>query len=117
MWGVFWHNLDLTKYLIEQVSMGHEDRIEELRIFLKDAKPEDWELQVAGQRVQIIKRDEEEGGTLEFGTDVMHSKDGAITALLGASPGASVSVEIMLEVIGLVFPEKMKTEEWQKEVN
>ncbi len=116
MWGVFWHNLDLTKYLIEQVSMGHEDRIEELRVFLKDAKPEDWELQVAGQRVQIIKRDEEEGGTLEFGTDVLHSKDGAITALLGASPGASVSVKIMLEVLGLVFPEKMKTEEWQKKL-
>lgn len=116
MWGVFWHNLDLTKYLIEQVSMGHQDRIEQLRIFLKDAKPEDWKLQVAGQRVQIIKRDQEQGGVLEFGTDVIHSKDGSITALLGASPGASVSVKIMLEVLQVVFPEKLASSQWQNKL-
>lgn len=117
MWGVFWHNLDLTKYLIDQVRMGHKERVEELKAFIKDAKPEDWELQVAGQRVQIIKRDEEKGGVLEFGTDVIHSKDGSITALLGASPGASVSVRIMLEVLEIVFPEKMKTQKWQKKLS
>ena len=109
MWGVFWHNLPLTKYLIDQVRMGHEDRMDELRVFLKDAKSEDWELKVAGQRVQIIKKDEEEGGTLEFGTDVVHSNDGTITALLGASPGASTAVHIMLEVLQQAFPEKLET--------
>ncbi|HET7361407.1 MAG TPA: malate:quinone oxidoreductase, partial [Salinimicrobium sp.] len=117
MWGVFWHNLPLTKYLIGQVSMDHKDRIEELRDFITDAKPEDWELKVAGQRVQIIKEDEEEGGILEFGTDVVHSKDGSITALLGASPGASVAVPIMLEVIQLAFPEKLKNELWKEKLN
>ncbi len=117
LWGVFWHNLDLTKYLVEQVSMSHEDRVNELRTFLKDAKPEDWELQVAGQRVQIIKRDEEEGGVLEFGTDVIHSKDGSITALLGASPGASVAVDIMLDVINTAFPEKLATAQWQQKLS
>ena len=113
LWGVFWHNLDLTKYLVEQVSMDHQDRVEQLRVFLKDAKPEDWELQTAGQRVQIIKRDKDEGGILEFGTDVIHSKDGSITALLGASPGASVAVKIMTEVIPTAFPEKLATKDWQ----
>lgn len=113
MWGVFWHNLPLTKYLVEQVRMDHHDRIGELRDFIKDAKPEDWELKVAGQRVQIIKRDEEEGGILEFGTDVVHSKDGSITALLGASPGASTAVHIMLEVIPIIFPDKFDKEEWK----
>ncbi len=117
MWGVFWHNLPLTKYLIEQVRMDHMDRIEELREFVQDAKPEDWELKVAGQRVQIIKRDEEEGGILEFGTDVVHSKDGTITALLGASPGASVAVNIMLEVIPDIFPTKFNNEEWRKKLS
>lgn len=117
MWGVFWHNLDLTKYLIEQVTMSHSDRIEQLRTFLKDAKPEDWELQLAGQRVQIIKRDPEEGGVLEFGTDVINSKDGSITALLGASPGASVAVYIMLDVLETSFPEKLKTKEWQEKLS
>ena len=117
MWGVFWQNLDLTKYLIEQVSMSHRDRVEELRAFIKDAKPEDWELQVAGQRVQIIKRDKEQGGVLEFGTDVIHDKDGSVTALLGASPGASVAVKIMLDVLDIVFPEKLKTKEWQEKLS
>ncbi|MDT0651572.1 malate:quinone oxidoreductase, partial [Autumnicola edwardsiae] len=61
MWGVFWHNLPLTKYLIKQVTMGHKERMEDLRVFIKEAKSEDWDLRIAGQRVQIIKRDKEEG--------------------------------------------------------
>ena len=117
MWGVFWHNLPLTTYLIDQVRMDHEDRIEDLKVFIKEAKPEDWELKVAGQRVQIIKRDEEEGGVLEFGTDVVHSEDGKITALLGASPGASTAVHIMLEVLQIAFPERVSTERYQEKLN
>ncbi|WP_262489656.1 malate dehydrogenase (quinone) [Gillisia sp. Hel_I_29] len=117
MWGVFWHNLPLTKYLLEQITMDHEDRMEDLRVFIKGAKSEDWELKVAGQRVQIIKKDEEEGGTLEFGTDVVHSKDGSITALLGASPGASTAVQIMIEVLQIAFPEKVSTTEWQEKLS
>jgi len=117
MWRVFWHNLPLTKYLLEQVTMTHSDRMEELRVFLKDAKPEDWELEVAGQRVQIIKKDENKGGVLEFGTDVVHSEDGSITALLGASPGASVAASIMLEVIEVAFPDKMKSNNWKDKIS
>lgn len=113
MWGVFWHNLTLTRYLVRQVRMDHNDRIAQLKNFIKDAKKEDWDLKTAGQRVQIIKRDKKKGGILEFGTDVVHSKNGAITALLGASPGASTTVHIMLEVLQIAFPEKMKTKEWQ----
>ncbi|MCM4154625.1 malate dehydrogenase (quinone) [Gramella sp. AN32] len=116
IWGVFWHNLPLTKYLMQQVTMTHEDRMEDLRVFVKHAKAEDWELKIAGQRVQIIKRDREEGGLLEFGTDVVHSKDGKITALLGASPGASTAVHIMLEVIKIAFPERVKTEKYQEKL-
>ncbi len=117
MWGVFWHNIPLTKYLIEQVRMGHEDRMKELQKFIKDAKSGDWELKVAGQRVQIIKRDEKEGGILEFGTEVVHSKDGKITALLGASPGASVAVDIMIKLLHFAYPEKAKSQEWDKKLS
>ena len=91
--------------------------MEELRKFVKDAKSEDWELKVAGQRVQIIKRDEEEGGILEFGTEVVHSKDGRITALLGASPGASVAVDIMIDLLHFAYPEKAKTKEWEQKLS
>ncbi|MDT0686787.1 malate dehydrogenase (quinone) [Autumnicola psychrophila] len=117
MWGVFWHNLPLTKYLIKQVTMGHKERMEDLRVFVKDAKAEDWDLRIAGQRVQIIKRDKEQGGILEFGTDLVHSTDGTITALLGASPGASVAVPIMIDVLKVAFPEKLKSAKWQEKLS
>ena len=117
MWGVFWHNLPLTKYLINQVTMGHKERMEDLRVFIKEAKSEDWDLRIAGQRVQIIKRDKEEGGILEFGTDLVHSEDGTITALLGASPGASVAVPIMIDVLKVAFPEKLKSAKWQDKLS
>ncbi|RFN58479.1 malate dehydrogenase (quinone) [Marixanthomonas ophiurae] len=105
MLGGFWHNLPLTKYLIEQVTMSFDDRMDDLRKFVKDAKNEDWHVVIAGQRVQIIKRDEYEGGRLQFGTEVVSSKDGSITCLLGASAGASTAVKIMLDVLEKAFPE------------
>lgn len=104
MWGVFWHNIPLTEYLLGQLAMGHKERMKELREFVPDAKGGDWELRVAGQRVQVIKRDEDEGGILEFGTEVVCGDKGAITALLGASPGASTAVDIMFNVIENAFP-------------
>ncbi len=117
MWGVFWHNLPLTKYLIDQVSMSFEDRMDSLRLFMKDAKNEDWEILVAGQRVQTIKKDEFEGGKLEFGTEIVSSTCGHITCLLGASPGASTSVYIMMKVIEKAFPEVLKTDKGKEIMN
>lgn len=111
MFGAFWHNLPLTKYLIEQVMMSHKDRMESLRKFIKEAKEKDWELMIAGQRVQIIKKDEFEGGKLQFGTEVISSKDGSITCLLGASPGASTATAIMLKVLEKSFPELLESDE------
>ncbi|WP_299103235.1 malate dehydrogenase (quinone) [uncultured Winogradskyella sp.] len=110
MLGAFWHNLPLTRYLVEQVSMNHEDRMDELRKFYKNAKSEDWELLIAGQRVQIIKKDEFEGGKLQFGTEVVSSKNGSITCLLGASPGASTAVHVMMNVLEKAFPEILNSE-------
>lgn len=113
LFGAWWHNLPLTKYLIQQVTMNKSQRISALREFIKDAKEEDWELKVAGQRVQIIKKDEKDGGKLEFGTEVVVNKAGTLASLLGASPGASTAVAAMLEVLEKCFPEKMKNE-WQE---
>ncbi|HRN95388.1 MAG TPA: malate:quinone oxidoreductase, partial [Chitinophagales bacterium] len=110
LFGAWWHNIPLTKYLIEQVSMSKEQRVAALRQFIKDANEEDWELKVAGQRVQKIKKDEEEGGKLEFGTEIVVNKKGTLASLLGASPGASTSVAAMLTVLEKCFPDKMKNE-------
>lgn len=106
-------NLPLTKYLINQVRQSPEDRMEALREYLPTAKMEDWELETAGQRVQVIKKDEEHGGILEFGTEVVTAADGSIAALLGASPGASTAVSIMITLMERCFGDKMKSHEWQ----
>ena len=92
-------NLSLTKYLIGQVMQSQEDRLNALRDFVPTARGEDWVLEIAGQRVQIIKPDSKTGGRLEFGTEIVSSADGSLAALLGASPGASTAVSIMLELI------------------
>ncbi len=108
---VGWDNMDLTKYLINQVSQSQGEKVEALKEYLPNARSEDWELEKAGQRVQVIKKDKKEGGVLEFGTEIVSAADGSIAALLGASPGASTVVAIMLEVLKQCFPEKL--EAWQ----
>jgi malate dehydrogenase (quinone) len=108
-----WHNVDLTKYLIKQVAQSQEDRIDALREYLPEAISKDWELAIAGQRVQVIKKDEKEGGVLEFGTEIVSAADGSIAALLGASPGASTSVSVMIDVLKKCFPSQMESPKWQ----
>lgn len=110
------HNIDLTKYLIKQVMQSHEDRFNTLKAYLPEAKIEDWELEIAGQRVQIIKKDKEEGGQLKFGTEIVKNAKGTLAALLGASPGASTSVSIMLDVLKQCFPDEMATTDWQEKI-
>ncbi|MBY0097862.1 malate:quinone oxidoreductase [Mesobacillus maritimus] len=99
--------MSLTKYLIQQVMLTKEQRLEELREFIPNAKAEDWDLVVAGQRVQVIKDTAAGKGTLQFGTEVITSADGSVAALLGASPGASTAVNVMLEIINKSFKEQM----------
>jgi malate dehydrogenase (quinone) len=107
-------NLPLTKYLIDQRLQSPEERLEALRGFFPLAKLEDWELEIAGQRVQVIKHDDEHGGVLEFGTEVVTAPDRTLAALLGASPGASTAVSIMLTVLQRCFPSAMQSEQWQR---
>ena len=106
-------NIPLTRYLIGQVLQSPEDRLSALREYLPAARPTDWQLEQAGQRVQVIKKDKKEGGVLEFGTEMVTAADGSIAALLGASPGASTAVSIMLGLVQKCFPAQSATPEWQ----
>tara|TARA_B100000902_G_scaffold7639_1_gene9723 strand:- start:116 stop:1609 length:1494 start_codon:yes stop_codon:yes gene_type:complete len=92
------NNTDLINYLFSQSLKNHHSRIENLRNMMPLADPSSWHLENAGQRVQIIKKTEK-GGSLKFGTEIVNSEDGSLSALLGASPGASTAVSIMIEVI------------------
>jgi len=109
-------NIPLTKYLIDQVRQSPEDRMTALREYLPAAEMKDWELETAGQRVQVIKKDEKLGGVLEFGTEVVAAADGSIAALLGASPGASTAVSIMVTLMERCFPEQMKSAAWRNKL-
>ncbi|MCM2973018.1 malate dehydrogenase (quinone) [Larsenimonas suaedae] len=117
MLSVAKNNFDLLKYLIEQVRQSHTDRVDALRDFFPNARDDDWRLEVAGQRVQIIKKDPEKGGILQFGTEVVAAGDGSLAALLGASPGASTATSIMLGLLEQCFPEKCQSPEWQERLN
>ncbi|CAM3524675.1 malate dehydrogenase [Flavobacterium saliperosum S13] len=113
MLGAGISNIPLTKYLIEQVFQSSEDRMRALKEYLPNAKKEDWVLENAGQRVQVIKKDKNGKGILEFGTEVVNASDGSLAVLLGASPGASTAVSIMLDLIGRCFKEELASPEWQ----
>jgi malate dehydrogenase (quinone) len=109
-------NLDLMRYLVTEAFKSHKDRVAALREFYAEAKEEDWELSSAGQRVQIIKACDTKGGKLEFGTEIVTSQDGTLASLLGASPGASTSVQAMIEVIERCFKTRMKSAEWKRKM-
>ncbi len=109
-------NIPLTRYLIEQVRQSPKDRINALREYVPKARSKDWKLERAGQRVQVIKKDEKEGGILEFGTEVITTADGSLAVLLGASPGASTAVSIMTDLVGKCFKKEITTPEWQEKL-
>jgi len=100
-------NFDLTKYLIGQVLESSDARFASLREFFPNAKASDWRLEVAGQRVQVIMPDAERTGKLQFGTEVITAADGSLAAVLGASPGASTSVSIMVGVLEKAFEREL----------
>ncbi|WNW09965.1 malate dehydrogenase (quinone) [Pseudomonas sp. DTU_2021_1001937_2_SI_NGA_ILE_001] len=107
---------DLVQYLIGQVMQSDDDRFAALQTYFPTAKKEDWRLWQAGQRVQIIKQDEQQGGVLKLGTEVVVSGDRSIAGLLGASPGASTAPPIMLDLLGKVFKERLATPAWQDKI-
>ncbi|AYG04157.1 malate dehydrogenase (quinone) [Gryllotalpicola protaetiae] len=108
-------NLVLLRYLISQLLLTRKGKFAELRKFMPTAQPGDWELITAGQRAQVIKKDAKKGGVLQFGTEVIAHEDGTIVGLLGASPGASTAVSIMLDVLAKCFPSEYAGE-WQSEL-
>ena len=105
MIGVGLTELPLLKYLIGELLQSFEDRVDTLRQFAPTAVSNDWELAIAGQRVQVIRRDPKKLGILEFGTTVLAAADGSIAGLR-ASPGASTAVPAMLEVMERCFPDR-----------
>lgn len=109
MLGVGVREVTLVSYLIGQLRLTDPGRIAALREFVPSAVGSDWELTLAGQRVQVIRRDRHKGGVLEFGTTIVGAADGSIAGLLGGSPGASTAVPAMLDVLQRCFPARYQS--------
>jgi malate dehydrogenase (quinone) len=105
-------NMALTEYLIGQVLESSEQRFAALCEYYPRANEQDWKVEVAGQRVQIIKKDPKHGGILQFGTELVTASDRSLIAMLGASPGASTAVWIMIKVVERCFGEELKNGDW-----
>ncbi|NMT64961.1 malate:quinone oxidoreductase [Marinobacter orientalis] len=100
----------LVKYLVSESFKGEKSMFEELDSFAPGlSKKFDWKPIAAGQRVQIIK-----DGDLQMGTEIVVSKDKTYGTLLGASPGASVSPEVMLRCLEQLLPSIFSKEEARK---
>jgi malate dehydrogenase (quinone) len=110
------HNFPLTEYLMGQVLQSSKHRFGMLRTLYPGAEEKDWKLEVAGMRVQIIKRDRRQGGILEFGTEIVAAHDHSLVALLGASPGASTAASIMIRVIELCFAQRLNMGSWKRKL-
>lgn len=106
----------LVRYLIGQILQSDDDRFEALQTYYPEANKDDWRLWQASQRVQIIKRDEDKGGVMKLGTEVVTSGDGSIAGLLGASPGASTAAPIMLSLLERSFKDQFASDTWQSKL-
>jgi malate dehydrogenase (quinone) len=109
-------NIPLVGYLVQQGLQSMNTRLKELRNFYPDAQAKDWKLIDAGIRVQVIKKEDGDAGIVHFGTEVVTTSDKTISSLLGASPGASVCVNIVLEVIHKCLPEICRSEVGRKKI-
>ena len=109
MLGVGATQLTLVNYLIGQLRLSDAARVRMLREFVPSARDSDWRLRLAGQRVQVIRRDRRKGGVLDFNTTLLSAGDGSIAGLLGGSPGASTAVPIMLDVLQRCFAERYQS--------
>ena len=106
----------LLIYLIKQNFKTHQNRMADLKQFYPNANSKDWNLEDAGIRVQIMKKSKKDGPKLEFGTEIIFSKRNNLAALLGASPGASISVKSMIDVIEKCLMNKKRQNVWQSKI-
>lgn len=107
-------NPSLISYLLKELTASRAKKLAALREFMPTAEAKDWHLIVAGQRAQVIKKDPKKGGILQFGTELIAAGDGSIAGLLGASPGASTAVPIMIDLLKRCFPNEYSG--WEREL-
>lgn len=107
-------NFDLEKYLVGELFRTSKGQMDELRVFAPNVEPSDWEIKHAGQRAQIIKPGANGKGSLQFGTEAIVNSDRTMASVLGASPGASISVDLVLDLLKRSFPDRIAG--WEDEL-
>ncbi|NYI81228.1 malate dehydrogenase (quinone) [Nocardioides panzhihuensis] len=98
-------NLSLVGYLIGELLARPRTKFDQLRRFYPDVDPSEWDLVPAGQRAQLVTPNKHRIGVLQQGTELVVGADGTVAGLVGASPGASTAVPIMLDLLKRWFPQ------------
>jgi len=111
MLGVAVKEFGLVKYLLGEVFASRAKQNRALLDFAPGVDPSKFHKIVAGQRVQTMKKGPDGKAVLALGTEVVAAADGSIAGLLGASPGASTALPIMLDLIRKCFPDRLP--EWE----
>mmetsp|Transcript_90258 Transcript_90258/g.238837 ORF Transcript_90258/g.238837 Transcript_90258/m.238837 type:complete len:569 (+) Transcript_90258:81-1787(+) len=114
--GALSRNMSLAVMLMKDVFKSGKGKLNDIRHYFPEADPEDWTLIPAGVRAQIIKKDGNGKGMLQFGTEVITNEEGTICGLLGASPGASTCVTIGLDTLEKCFKNKPQWAKWTPEL-
>ncbi|WP_076478429.1 malate dehydrogenase (quinone) [Williamsia sterculiae] len=101
-------NVSLIRYLIGQLAARPRHRFRQLQRYYPRARRDQWTLVAAGQRAQLITPDRRRIGVIQQGTELIVSADGSMSGLLGASPGASTAVPIMVDLLRRCFPDRWR---------
>ncbi|KJR09473.1 malate:quinone oxidoreductase [Gordonia sihwensis] len=109
-------NLDLVRYLVSELLAGRAKRFAQLQRYLPEARDADWTLVHAGQRAQLVTPGPGVAGVLQQGTELIVSADRQVSGLLGASPGASTAVPIMIDLLRRAFPAEW-SQRWAEDLH
>jgi malate dehydrogenase (quinone) len=98
-------NPGLVRFLVKQLLAGDQDKLAQLRRLYPGASWKDWEVIHEGQRAQLVVPDRRRVGKMQlWGTKLTVTEDGTMAGLLGASPGASTAVHVMVDLLQRAFP-------------
>ena len=110
-------NLGLVRFLVKQLLASDRDKLAQLRRLYPGASSRDWEVIHAGQRAQLVVPDRRRVGRMQlWGTKLTVTGDGSMAGLLGASPGASTAVPIMVDLLQRAFPSEWE-QRWRERMH
>jgi malate dehydrogenase (quinone) len=110
-------NFGLVRFLVKQLLANDGHKLDQLKRLYPGALRKDWEVIHAGQRAQLVVPDRRRVGKMQlWGTKLTLTGDRSLAGLLGASPGASTAVPIMVDLLQRAFPSEWE-QGWREQLH